>query len=71
MYYKIYCKPSPDHSEFTLIAERDDEIVFTQTYYCFEDVLIFAYDFLENVKTTFRPESRIDTIEVNLNYIFV
>ena len=68
--YKIYCKVNEDGSEFTLVAEKDSEIVKTQVECCFEDVMIECYSFFDKVIETYRPDTRFDSIEVNLNHTF-
>lgn len=68
--YKIYCKANEESSEFTLVAEKDGEIVDTQTEYCFEDVMIECYKFLNRVVEKYWPNTRFDSLEVNLNHKF-
>ena len=69
--FKIYCTTNEDHSEFTLVAECNGEVITTQTEHSFEDVMIKCYVFFQRIVTTYWPQSGVDTIEVNLSYKFV
>lgn len=68
--YNIYCKVNEDGSEFTLVAEKDGEVVDSQVEYSFEDVMIECYKFFRRVVEKYWPDTRFDSIEVNLNYKF-
>lgn len=68
--YNIYCKVNEDRSEFTLVAEKDGEVVDSQVEYSFEDVMIECYNFFRRVVEKYWPDTRFDSIEVNLNYKF-
>ncbi len=68
--YNIYCNVNEDGSEFTLIAEKDGEIVDSQVESCFEDVMIDCYNFFSRVCDKYYPDTRFDSLEVNLNHMF-
>ena len=70
MKYVIYCKPNEDGSQFELRCERDGVIVERQTENCFEDVMINCFSFFNRVCEKYWPDTRVDTLFVNLNYQF-
>lgn len=69
--FKMYCKEiGNDGSEFELVFEIDGKIVDRQTEFSFQNVLIESEDFLVRNCEKYDYDSRFDSFEVSLNYIF-
>jgi len=70
-YFKMYCKEiGNDGGEFELVFEIDGKVVDKQTEFSFQNVLIESDDFLTKNCEEYDYDSRFDSFEVNLNYIF-
>lgn len=69
--FKLYCKEiGNDGSEFELIFEINGKVVDKQTEFSFQDILIESENFLVRNCEKYYYDSRFDSFEVSLNYIF-
>ena len=69
--FKMYCREvSNDGSEFELVFEMDGKVVDRQTEFCFQNILFESEDFLTRNCEKYGYDTRYDSFEINLNYIF-